>query len=596
MSAHLEKLVSRFHGRWARMAITGAMLVLAALLVFMLISQAAFQWDMRTPFPYYDMVAIVRSLDLKPDPDILYLYQTVRDNEHRPIFPYLFYIWDRRATGDTGEVLYPAIMIANALLAISLMGFAVVRSRLSLAAKVLVASIVGLAFFSIWNYENLTWQKQIHEILSVLFLSLGLLLAANISTGPDKLHTVGRDLWFALLAGVVCLTGTYSFGFGLVTWPVMLAHGLVGRWRRLPLGVICLFAAFSVVTYYFTYRIIPHHTNPVASLGSPLASALYITRLISAVFSPLVTGVIAEVLGALAVIIAAWSGFRFYRDIFHDAAPARLRSGVEQVMVKHAAMLLMSSLLMAFMISLGRLTINTGEVSRYMVVAYVFWCALLLLLLHEVRRSLVPALVLGAGAMALLSGYQSWQQMEPIVRYRDQNMYIGGVMATWRIPPARGFPTLYPDDPGLFEMWHLARPPFQSFAGRVPFGWIGADLAALPKVPDTTRCFGHVDKVVSRPDAPQVITLHGWGFMAGGARLRWLVVTGLDNHGLGVGRPGLRRADVRAAFAKSLPDAVAADQEYSGFYLAAVRDPGQQVLVWGIDDSGRACTLTGPID
>jgi hypothetical protein len=596
MSAQLEMLAGYLQGRRAKAAVAAIMLLLAALLFAMMIDHAAFQWQMRTLFPFWDMVSIVRFLDLKADPDILYLYHHVRDNEHRPIFPFLFYIWDRRATGDTGDILYPAIMIANAMLAVSFMGYVFAKARLSFAAKILVASIIGFAFFSIWNFENLTWQKQIHEILSVMFLSLGLLLAANISTGADKTHTFAHDLVLALLAGIVCLTATYSFGFGLAAWPVMLAHGLLARWRRSALAVVFLFAGFAIVSYYFTFSFLPRHGSPVDAITSPLASLVYVLRVISGPLSPLVTGLFAQVIAVSALTIAAWFCFRLYRDGFHQGTPPVQRGGVERVVANHAAMLLMSALVMALMLSLGRLTINSGEDSRYMVVAFVFWCALLLLLVHAIKPSRIPAIVLAAGVFAALCGHQSWQKIEPEVRQRNQNMYVGGVMATWRIPPARGVPSLYPNGPLLFEMWHLPRPPFQSFAGRAPFGWIGADLSALPGVPDTAKCFGHVDKVAPRPDAPQVINLHGWAFMAGGEPLRWLVVTGLDNRGLGVGKPGLRRHDVRNAYATRLPDASTAEQEYSGFNLAAVRESGAPVLLWGIDDSGRACRIAGPIN
>lgn len=596
MSYPPEMPAGYLNGRRIKVAVAAIMLLLAALLIYMMITQAAFQWQMRTLFPFWDMVAIVRFLDVRADPDILYLYQNVRDNEHRPIFPFLFYIWDRRATGDTGEVLYPAIMIANAMLAISFMGYVFARARLSFAAKILVASIIGLAFFSIWNFENLTWQKQIHEILSVMFLSLGLLLAASISTGADKAHTLGRDLVLALLAGIVCLTATYSFGFGLAAWPAMLAHGLLGRWRRSALAVVFLFASVSFVTYYNTFSTLPRHGNPVDAIASPVASILYVMRVISGPLSPLVTGLFAQAIAAVALTIAAWFCLRLYRDSFHQGTPPVVRGGVERVVANHAAMLLMSALLMALMLSLGRLTVNSGEESRYMVVAFVFWCALLLLLVHAIRPSRVPALVLAAGIFAALCGYNSWQMIEPRVRQRDQNMYIGGVMATWRIPSVPGLPSLHHNGSRVFEMWHLPRPPFQSFAARVPFGWIGADLSALPSIPDTTKCFGHVDKVIPRPGDPRIINLHGWALMAGGAPLRWLVVTGLDNRGLGVGKPGLRREDVRAVYATRLPDASAAEQEYSGFMMAAVRDPGAPLLLWGIDDSGRACRIGDPID
>jgi hypothetical protein len=607
MPTQIEGIQRHLGSPWARVLMALVMLVLAAALLSMMTTQTLFQWSMRLPFPFWDMFRVINLLDARPDPDILYLFQNVRDNEHKPIVPFLFYIWDRVAAGDTGGIIYPALLSANALLALSCMGFLAVRGQLNIAAKILLAAIIGLAFFSIRNFENLTWQKQIHEILSVLFLSLALLAAASVSTASVSTASVstahgprhGRhDLGLAALVGVFGLAGTYCFGFGLVVWPVVVLHALLARWRRLPLGIVLLFAVFSSVTYYFAYISAGSLVSPVTGLLIPWEAVTYIPRVLVAVFPFPVTSLSALLVGVGGLIVAAGACFHFYRERYPwrgDTLPPP-RTQVEHVVASHAVLLIMASLVMLVLLSLGRLQFTNGQVSRYMIVSFVFWCALLILLVHVFQRRFVQALVLAAGVVAAVSADQAWRQLEPLVRQREQSLYASGVMATWRIPRVEKLPALYRDDAMLFNVWHRERPPFQSFAARVPFGWIGADLASLPGVPDTARCLGHVEKVVPRPGDPRTIQLHGWAFMAGGEPLRWLVVTGLDNRGLGVGKPGLRREDVRAVYATRLPDASAAEQEHSGFILAAVREPGQPVLLWGIDDSGHACKITGPID
>ena len=146
--------------------------VMAAALFYLAVRQAMLQWEFRIPFPFWDMIGFVSFLDDVPRPSILDLYH-FRPNEHRPIVPFLFYLWDHNSYGDSGAVLYPAIMVSNALLAASLFGILAVRRKFDIALKMLFAAIVVLSFFSILNFENLTWQLQIHEILCLTLLSFG---------------------------------------------------------------------------------------------------------------------------------------------------------------------------------------------------------------------------------------------------------------------------------------------------------------------------------------------------------------------------------------------------------------------------------------
>jgi hypothetical protein len=73
------------------------------------------------------------------------------------------------------------------------------------------------------------------------------------------------------------------------------------------------------------------------------------------------------------------------------------------------------------------------------------------------------------------------------------------------------------------------------------------------------------------------------------------MVTDLSDRGLGVGKPGLARPDVRTVYAGQGVNENRDDQLFAGYTIAAVREPGQKLLMWGIDDAGRACRLGGPV-
>ena len=84
----------------------------------------------------------------------------------------------------------------------------------------------------------------------------------------------------------------------------------------------------------------------------------------------------------------------------------------------------------------------------------------------------------------------------------------------------------------------------------------------------------------------------GWAVIAAPeSHLRWIVISDETNVGVGAGKTGLSRPDVRAHLAANGINENEEDQRLSGFQITAIGKPGQHVLIWGIDTSGRACRL-----
>ena len=562
--------------------------VMAAALFYLAVHQAMLQWEFRIPFPYWDMFGVVSFLDDLPRPSILDLYRFFHPNEHRPIVPFLFYTWDHNSYGDSGAVLYPAIMISNALLAASLFGILAVRRKFGIALKMLFTAIVVLSFFSILNFENLTFQVQICEILCLTLLSFGLLVAATVSTRADSDRSTPVDSVLALLSGLCCLGATYSFGLGLAAWPAVLVHGLLTRWRWAPLIIFAATAAFAIFTYALTYTVLRYHTDPARAAEEPLMLAVYVLNIIGGI-APLQPGQPAATLAAApAVILSIVLMLRFY-----FAPPVRPATRFSNVVAGHAAMLIVASLCMAVMVALGRL--NNGIAPRYAVVGFIFWCALLILLLMTLRRRAAPTIVLMSGLFALAVGYLPARDYQIMLRARQQDTYRAGVMATDRLQYWPKFPALYPAAQPLEKIWHKPRLPFQSFATREPFGWIGATLSTLPPAPALSRCFGAVDTIARIGRCAQCRLAERLGL-----HLRPRHASALGGGGRCIqSRPRCwqdRACPPRCAgaFRQTAINENSNDQNYSGYLIAAVREPGQQLLVWGIDDAGRACRLGGP--
>jgi hypothetical protein len=601
------------HISYASAGLTTFALLTAFALAYLMATQVMVQWEHRIPFPFWDMGLVVSFLDDKPSPSLLDLYWTFRDNEHRPIVSFLFYLWDRNEYDDTGELLYRAIMIANGLLATSMLGVLLVRHKLSPAVKLLFAMAVFYGFFSLLHYDNLTWQKQIHEISCLTFLSLALLAGAAVSSREDRNRRIPIDISFALLAGLGCLAATYSFGFGLTGWPPLLVNAVLMRWRRAPLAIVTVFCAFAVITYAATFVVVAYHTNPIEVAFRPLNAASYVLRVIGAplmyMFEALVSvqiaALAAEVIAAAGLILALSRLVRMYSsDKF--VSTGRL----DRIVMTHAAMIMIAATGMAVMLSLGRLTVNEGVESRYVVVASLFWCALLTLIIMTGTSSRVQSTTLVFGFITLLVGIVPEKSFEDLLRTREQNMYWRGVLATqrlWPWPP--NLYSVYYEPVALFRFWFRPRPPFPSFAQREPFGWIGANIGDFQPAPSSSLCMGHIDGIfepkwaANDPDAPssakvaepwkvQLFAVDGWAvILAPQSRLRWIVISDGSSVGVGVGKTGLSRPDVRAYLAATGMNQNREDQLFAGFEILTTGTAGEHVVIWGVDESGRACQI-----
>jgi hypothetical protein len=570
--------------------------LLAAPLAYLTVNQALLQWHYRMRLPVWDMINIISLLDGNPSRSVNFLYHAVRDNEHRPIVSFLFYLWDRNYFHDSGELLYAAIFLANSLLVASLLGILVaMRDAMSLAYRVLLGVTVTLNFFAIFHYENLTWQKQIHEISCMLFLSVGLLFSAMVSNRDDAKRNNETDTLFVVLSGVLCLAATYSFGFGIVTWPVVIVHALLRGWKPWPLAVFAAIAVFAVVSYALTYIVLGQHTNPVSAISDPIGMIVYALHVIGAPFYYIFedrssVGVVAGLtsfVGLIGFIVAGvWIGL-LYLARKRDPIPLQLR-----FISFHASMLICASVGMAILVALGRLTVNIGFESRYAIVGSLFWTSLLLLLVSSLRRRAANFTILVFGGVALAAAYLPAQRYETKLRVQEQTIYQAGVLATYRLAFWPRMPALHPDPATLFQVWFAQRAG-GSFSQREPFKWIGNSILNLPPAPVSSRCLAYIEAVTRLDEDSRVAKVAGMAFIASkDTRLRWIVITDESGNGVGVGVPGLKRIDARNHFNELGIDENFDGQNSSGFEIAIVNEPGEKIQLWGIDLEGRACRLS----
>ena len=200
--------------------------------------------------------------------------------EHRLMFPKMVMLGLASVTG--WNVLYEIALSVVLATAIFVIVASILRRDLSASGKAPPAwlwLLLSLAVFSLSQWENWLWGWQVQIFLNVFFVSGAIALLAR---SPLEWKTL-------LSAALLGFAATYSFGNGLLVWPigmalVALAPAVRGRrsvllaaWAVLSIGVIGSYlAGFRGGTAppmeTILVRPIAYLRYVTTYLGSPLAS------------------------------------------------------------------------------------------------------------------------------------------------------------------------------------------------------------------------------------------------------------------------------------------------------------------------------------
>ena len=146
-------------------------------------------------------------------------------NEHRIFFPLLLILQVGELTHYNGRALMFAGWFMQCLSALVLW-LLVARGEESLRSALWKFVPVSFLIFSLRQYENWLWANQVVIFMQVLFFLLAVYL---LETGWRG----GARFYLALLCGVI---SSFSFGNGLLVWPIGLAQLAGQRYFRGPRG------------------------------------------------------------------------------------------------------------------------------------------------------------------------------------------------------------------------------------------------------------------------------------------------------------------------------------------------------------------------
>ena len=305
----------------------------------------------RIPLPFWDMVKVHQFFLTQEERPLAWLSSAIfdfRDNEHRPYVAFLFWGIDWELTRLEGQISQ-GVMFALVFVV------AYIGSQWRHELKVsglqsLIFLASSLLLVNFWHATNLLWDKQLHVYLSVV-CTLGSLWLSS------KLAVARHPLLLQLGALLLAVLATFSFGYGLVVWPLLLLQALLTRRPACILWTTC--AAVGTIAYYLsTYEILAYHDSPLESLSKPFALINFMARLLGPHMAlPFFPVWLQQIIGGLGLgvvltlaVYEFWSANKHYKSL---SLPL---------------LICLFSLGVALLTALTRVSISSPIASRYLII------------------------------------------------------------------------------------------------------------------------------------------------------------------------------------------------------------------------------------
>lgn len=500
-------------------------------------------------------------------------------NEHRPFLPMIIWGFDFEYFDSYGllpQILMQLFAIITAVLAT---GWSRLPSHPSSMPALAIAIGAFALMLSPMHYENLVWPMQIPLYTSVLFSVLALSLAVSIPRRSWR-----QQVTQALACSFLAVCATFSFGYGLIVWPVLLIHGLLSRWPWRGYLIIIVSGAVTVAIYYAQFTMPQHLRDPTEFILDPIALTNYASLLLA---GPMVgTGIgvtLGHVVGYMMLAVFAYASFRVYvqRHVIDDQ---QLRS----------LLICFYCVGVAMLTALGRVTANIGLDSRYMVIPALFILAMPGLFQF---RSPIQTMGKQLGMVSFLFGILVLSAASFLnddqLRIRQFMIRDGAIAAAFDTKPLHR---------GLFPVQdiinHHVWPYFVEHHGHVPplniFSWLGKAFPPSTLIDHSTasepQCMGHVDGFANREGDTEFHIPRGWARLGpkGEREARWVIVTNSSDVVVGLATMGVVRPDVEKILNASWLDKLLSATNRAGFEGLVRSQPGEGLNFFAYKD-GEVC-------
>tara|TARA_R110002126_G_scaffold291744_1_gene456466 strand:- start:72411 stop:74198 length:1788 start_codon:yes stop_codon:yes gene_type:complete len=566
LQAHTKNDIVLAQGRvTTTIAVLGGSVGLGAFFIF-----SAYFIQGRLQVPFWDGVNILHFLYGNPvTGDVPNLFHgdafQVKDNEHRPVFPMFLWQFDQVMFKSTG--LFPVLVSHLFAAATTLIILSGLIRRVTWPLGLLTAG-AGLALvFAPMNYENLLWEKQVHVYMSLFFSILSLWLAASKVGGSD----LRADAAWILIIGIFSFVASFSFGYGMVVWPVLIVHALLCKWRWPLTGTIVLIFLLTTALYASTWITHPAHDNPAETLFHPLGLLKYMATFL---FAPLTRvmhlplgwfGNQTQIAGGLCLLaVFVFGAFRNY--LIPKAEYGRGRFSV---------MVGAFCIGIAFITALGRLTINAGVDSRYLIVPIMFLITLPGTIWFDHKHNSVPKNACLVLYFYLLIG----TAISSLFTYRNDIEHIkmltieGALAAEFKISDS--VHGLHPNTSVIDEqVWPHYRREQNVIGRKMPYSWPGKPFGTVFGL--YGFCPGRIETLRPVAGHPGTYSMEGWSRFGdfGEMPADWVVAVDQDAIIQGLARPAAATPELEKQLSDLYPDSAHPRIERSGLvgYVTATSD------------------------
>ena len=321
--------------------------------------------------PYYDQYAYVSLFVKAQRHELTWASVWVQYNEHRLLLPNLVMLTLARWSGwNIRWELATSLVLGAGIYAVHAAQVRRAAARTCDAALPWLLPVIAIAVFSLRQYENWLWGFQLQIFLNVLLTLVGFTFLTS------------RALtWTTLLAAALCGVGaTFSFGNGLLYWPISLIVllALAPRAQRRPFGLAWI-VAFALIlgVYFYKYSIFPGTASVSYMLHHLLKFVLFLLVYVGS-FAAGESRLLAAIAGSVGLILFSLASWRLARDRQADWNLLAFYWAL-------AAYALASGLLA----DRGRISsgVTFALTSRYTTISELFWIATLVLTYLWARQS-----------------------------------------------------------------------------------------------------------------------------------------------------------------------------------------------------------------
>ena len=504
------------------------------------------------PFPFQDMVEVLFFLD--KDPLILAGDGITKfhDMEHRPVIPMIFWLLDREIFGSLG--LMP-LLVSN----LSFLIIAVIITNLwapefsfkNITSWVPVLSGVAL-IFSLLNWHNLMWEKQLHVSLSLLFV----IIVSILVTKYDKkyfLNSKESSFQLILSINILCWAAAFSFGYGVPIIFIILIHGLIARWPIKHLVICACSSSLIVLSYMYLLSLREQGAeNIFVNINSLWSVVPYVAGLLGSTFSSI--GLesiikispqsIALVSGYVMLFLYLFGAVKHYRQF--------IAGNLQVIRFGSSALLICSSCIGMALITWYSRPIETGGiVDRYFIVSSIFIISLLGMFISKnywrqasswsdfVLLTLVTVLIT-ISLLGHVSNYSklklSWHFSSLAAIGANYKVYIPG-------PNEIIGPPLHQSKGMTESVWSSHKKRLTKHNKLIPFDWHGKQINNLFNNLEDQFCEGSIEKIVRVPGYKNTFIFEAWSkhFNINAFFSNWILA--VNKNGKIVGLGSTRRTD-----------------------------------------------------